>query len=133
MTKLYNLTELKQRRRNLRKNQPSPETLVWNVIRNRQISGCKFKRQYSIGTFIVDFYCPEIKLAIEIDGDNHYLQGVAIKDHSRQIYLEKFGIAFLRFTNLEVSSNLEGVAEVIGQFIAELKTSPNPLLSKERV
>ena len=128
-TKLYNLTDLKQKRRDLRKNQPSPELLVWNAIRNRQIGGYKFKRQYSIGSFILDFYCAEMKLAIEIDGDSHYEQGAPTKDHYRQASIEKLGVKFLRFTNLEVTSNLEGIVEAIEAQLPH----PNPLLSKERV
>ena len=132
MTLLYNLTEVKQKRRGLRKNQPAPETLVWNTIRNRQISDFKFKRQFSIGHFIVDFYCPELKLAIEIDGDSRYVQEAIIKDRERQDYLEKFGIKFLRFTNLDVMTNLEGVIETVQRSIHDLKPHPSPLLSKER-
>ncbi len=121
MTILYNTTELKQRRRNLRKSQPTPETLVWNLLRNRQISGYKFRRQYSVGPFVVDFYCPECKLAIEIDGDSHYGPAAVIKDRNRQDYMEKLGIKFLRFTNLEVSTNLEGVTEAIESSMINLR------------
>lgn len=124
MTKLYNLIELKQKRRDLRRNQPSPETVMWNIVRSRQIRGYKFKRQFSVGPFILDFFCPELKLAIEIDGDSHYEPEAKTKDRRRQDYLEKFGIKLLRFTNLEVSKNLEGILETIESFINGLETSP---------
>lgn len=109
MTQLYNITEFKDRRRELRKNSPSPEILLWNKIRNRQISGLKFKRQYSIDHFIIDFFCPELKLAIEIDGDSHFEREAIPKDRARQTALERLGIRFLRFTNLDISTNLEGL------------------------
>lgn len=126
MTQLYNLTELKYKRRSLRKNPPSPEILVWHKLRNRQVGGCKFKRQYSIDNFILDFFCPELKLAVEIDGDSHYQIEAVTKDRARQSSLEKLGIKFLRFTNLEASSNIEAVIDVIESFIRDLKTSPRP-------
>jgi len=126
MTTLYNLTALKGRRRNLRRNSPSPETLVWNMVRNRQIEGYKFRRQYSIGRFVVDFFCPEMKLAIEIDGDTHYQPGRPDKDAARQKYLSGLGISFLRLTNLDVTTNLEGVREKI----VKSTTSPNLSLAR---
>lgn len=108
----------------MRRNQPSPETLIWGKIRNRQIGRWKFKRQYSIGLFIVDFFCPELKLAIEIDGDSHYEPEAIMKDRARQAVLEALGVVFLRFTNLEVSSNLGGVVEAIENYLHDFKTSP---------
>jgi len=117
MTKLYNLEILKSRRRVLRRNPPSPEIIVWNTVRNRQIDGCKFKRQYSVGRFVIDFFCPELKLAVEIDGDTHYKESEQEKDRHRQQYLEKLGIKFLRFTNQDINENLNGVVERIREYI----------------
>ena len=134
MTKLYNLQSLKQRRRYLRKNQTFPETLVWNVIRSRQINGFKFKRQYSIGSFIVDFFCPELRLAIEIDGDTHYQAGATQKDQEREHYLKSFGVKFLRFTNYQFRSLFQPGWSISSNLSADQTniTSPQPLLIKER-
>ncbi len=74
-----------------------------------QLNGCKFRRQYSIGKFIVDFYCPEAKLAIEIDGDTHFTQELRPYDTARQKYIESKGIHFLRFTNKDITENIDGV------------------------
>jgi len=117
MTKLYNLEILKSRRRVLRRNPPSPEIIVWNTVRNRQIDGCKFKRQYSVGRFVIDFSVPNLKLAVEIDGDTHYKESEQEKDRHRQQYLEKLGIKFLRFTNQDINENLNGVVERIREYI----------------
>ena len=68
---MYNDQIQKLRRRELRKNQTEAEKLLWNKIRNRQLNNFKFYRQYSAGPYILDFFCPEIRLAIELDGEEH--------------------------------------------------------------
>jgi very-short-patch-repair endonuclease len=109
MTRLFNRTAEKEKRRALRNNMPEPERCIWNRLRARQINGHKFRRQYSIGKYIVDFYCPEAKLAVEIDGDSHFSDEQGLRDVSRQKYIESKGIHFLRFTNTDIIENLEGV------------------------
>jgi very-short-patch-repair endonuclease len=84
MTELYNKTSEKEKRRSLRNNMPPAEKIVWEKLRNRQIEGCKFRRQYSIDRFVIDFYAPELKLAIEIDGDSHFQDGAQVYDYCRQ-------------------------------------------------
>jgi len=71
MSKHYNKSSEKGKRRKLRQNQTNAEELVWRYLRNRHIPGYKFKRQYSIDHFVIDFYCAELKLAVEIDGASH--------------------------------------------------------------
>jgi very-short-patch-repair endonuclease len=71
MEYLYNTKETKTIRRNLRKRQTLAEGLLWNLIRNKKCNGLKFFRQYSVGNFVLDFYCPKIRLGIEIDGGQH--------------------------------------------------------------
>ena len=71
MTKHYNKKTEKEKRRTLRKEQTYTEKIFWMQLRNRQILGYKFRRQYSIDHFVIDFYCPELKLAVELDGDVH--------------------------------------------------------------
>jgi len=109
---------LKQRKY-LRQNSTISENIIWQKLRNRQIGGFKFKRQYSIGKFIVDFYCDEIKLIIEIDGDVHAYQEE--QDKKRQIFLENRGLRIVRYTNYEVRDNLTGVLEDILRKCEELK------------
>ena len=97
----------------LRKNQTDAERILWNVLHNRQICGAKFRRQYSIGNYILDFYSPEYKLGIEADGGQHYVDDVKQQDESRTKELAKMGIQVLRFSNLDILNNIEGVCEAI--------------------
>ena len=83
--------------------------------------GFKFRRQYGIDAFVVDFYCPSIKLAIEIDGDIHLSSDVNANDLVRQQYLEQFGISFLRFSNEEILENIESVLDIIEGKLREFK------------
>ena len=105
MTKHFNKTSEKEKRRILRKDQTFCEKILWRYLRDRQLLGCKFRRQYSIDQFVIDFYSPEIKFAIELDGDVHNNPDQKEYDVKRQEYLETFGITFLRITNHELMSN----------------------------
>jgi very-short-patch-repair endonuclease len=95
-----------------------PEIILWSKLKTRQMAGCKFRRQYSVGPFVLDFYCPEKKLAIEVDGSSHFGEGAEVYDGERQSYIEQFGIRFLRFTNSDVRNNLY---EVLGKILEKLK------------
>jgi very-short-patch-repair endonuclease len=121
MTKLFNKTSEKLKRRQLRSNMTKAEALIWQKLRCKQIENCKFRNQYSVERFVLDFYSPEIKLAIEIDGESHFQEGAAHYDKERQIFIESAGIKFLRFTNNQVYENLNGVLETIAQEIRELR------------
>ena len=83
------------------------------------MKGFRFNRQCPIVQYIVDFYCKELKLAIEIDGISHDVPGIAKNDAVRQQKLESFGIHFLRFAEQEVHSSLEGVLQMIEAWIKE--------------
>lgn len=120
MTELYNLSIYKQRRRDLRKRMTPAEGILWSRIRNRYL-GYKFKRQFSIGKYILDFYSPELKLAIEIDGGDHYEQNKIIKDEQRTRYLNGIGIIVKRYTNLDIKNNLDSVLEELKLFCDGLK------------
>lgn len=120
MTKHYNKIELKETRRHLRKNQTYTEKIVWMYLRNRQMDGNKFRRQYSVDQFVIDFYCPKPKLAIEIDGSVHDEPGQKEYDIKRQKYIETFGIKFLRLTNEEIDGNPNKAFQKIENFIKEL-------------
>ncbi len=102
---------MKKRRKKLRKESPQAEALLWAQLRNKRLYGYKFRRQYSVGNYIVDFYCPKLKLAIEVDGPSHI--GREEYDYQRQKYIEQFGIRFLRFRNEDVYENMRGVIERI--------------------
>ncbi len=111
--KLYNLKATKENRRDLRKNQTDAERLLWNKLRNKQFYELKFFRQYGIGQYIADFYCPKVKLAIELDGGQHFKEDGIVYDKKRGNYFIEFGIRTIRFSNLDVLKNLEGVLEKI--------------------
>jgi very-short-patch-repair endonuclease len=134
MTKLYNRTSEKFKRQKLRTEMTEAEKRLWQHIRNRQLENCKFRRQYSVAAFAIDFYSPEIKLALEVDGDSHFVDGAVEYDAERQEFIESARINFLRFTNEEVYHNLDGVLEVIVEGIKSLRTSgvlpPQPPLAK---
>jgi very-short-patch-repair endonuclease len=132
MRKHFNRLEEKENRRRLRGDQTSAEALVWLYLRNRQIKNTKFRRQYSVDKYIIDFYSPELKLAVEIDGDVHNIPEQQVHDAVRQNYLEKYGIRFLRITNEELFGNPNKAFERIETTILDLTSPLPPLLKKER-
>lgn len=118
MSYIYNQRRQKDLRRELRKDQSSVERLLWSRLRNRQLLDFKFRRQYGIGAFVVDYCCPDCKLVIEADGDSHYLTEAVVKrDMERQKYIEDLGFIVLRFTNKEIIDNIDGVLEVILRYL----------------
>jgi len=108
---------LKEKARKLRNNSTFTEILLWNYVKRKQMKGYDFHRQRPIDNYIIDFFCNELYLAIEIDGESHY--GNESKDERRQKKLEKLGVQFLRFDDLEVVHNLEGVLKRIEKWIDE--------------
>jgi very-short-patch-repair endonuclease len=126
MTELYNQTSQREKRRSLRNDMPPAEKIVWSVLKGRQLEGCKFRRQYSIDVFVIDFYAPELKLAIEIDGDSHFQDGAQAYDAQREAFLKSKGTYFLRFTNQQVYNNLEDVTDAIAQTIFDLRKITSP-------
>ncbi|MBW4642032.1 MAG: endonuclease domain-containing protein [Goleter apudmare HA4340-LM2] len=126
MTKLYNKTSELEKRRTLRNDSTPAETKIWAKLRGRQVENCKFRRQYSIGAFVVDFYVPELKLAIEIDGDSHFQPDAIEYDKERQLFLATKGICVVRFTNEQVYQQLDEVVEAIAQTIYQLRQSTPP-------
>ena len=119
MTKLYNRQQEKEKRRELRQNQTIAERNMWSQLRGRKLLGLKFKRQFSIDKYIIDFYCPEYKIAIELDGNVHDLEDVKNYDAKRQQYLEDYGIHFIRITNDEYLGNSNKAFEKIERRIKE--------------
>ena len=103
-----NLLELA---RKLRQDMTPAEQILWRKLRNRRFQDWKFRRQHIIGQFIADFYCPQIQLLIELDGETHI--GREEHDHERQDALEAMGVTVLRFWNPEVYDEKEAVLEMI--------------------
>lgn len=124
MTVFYNKTKNLTKRILLRRFQTPQEAILWSKIRNNKL-GFKIKRQYSVGPYVLDFYCPTKKLAIEIDGSQH----IEDKEYDieRSEYLSVFNIRVIRFWNSEVNTDVD---DVMSKITNELH---NPLLNKERV
>jgi very-short-patch-repair endonuclease len=123
MAKVFNRTSEKGRRKQFRNAMPDAEVILWSRLKNKQLAGTKFRRQFSIGKYIVDFYCAEKKLAIELDGESHFVEGAQEKDEARQKWIEQFGIRFLRFNNDDVRKNLYGVLDAIEEKIRSVDPS----------
>jgi len=103
----------------LRKNMPSAEIILWSRLRCKQILGHKFRRQFSVGPYVIDFYCPALKLAIEVDGESH-TRSRQEYDTNRQQDIESYGVRFLRFTNADVYEDLDGVLAKVHETIEVL-------------
>ena len=105
-----NKSSTKERRRELRKNQTKVEKELWLKIRNRQL-GVKFRRQYNIDYYIVDFYCHELRLIIELDGYIHGEEGNIKKDKRRENYLKNKGYSIIRYRNEQVKYEMESILQ----------------------
>ena len=119
MNEFFNRESETGRRRQLRGSMPDAEVILWSRLRGRQLLGCKFRRQYSVGSYVIDLFSPEIKLGIELDGDSHFQPGVPEYDQKRQQFIESFGIRIVRILNTEIYENLDGVLELIGREVLE--------------
>ena len=124
--KIHNLPHLKTFRKQLRHNLTPAEATLWNMLKNKQLKGRKFRRQHSVGNYILDFYCPSEKLAIELDGEGHFQATQEEYDYERNLFLSTFGIKVLRFENKEVFENPEKVLAAIEQEFGWYNTSPVP-------
>ena len=109
--------KLKELARQLRNNSTFAEVLLWNVLKNKQIKGYDFHRQKPILNYILDFFCLELYLAIEVDGISHDNEERMIKDSKRQNEIEALGISFLRFSDEDIKTQLEGVVKEIERYI----------------
>ena len=102
-------------RRELRNNSTPEEAVLWTQIKSRKIKGYKWRRQHPIGEYILDFYCPEAKLCIELDGAAHFSYSWAREDNIRTSFLNSKGIKVIRFENRLIWDNIDGVIEIIEQ------------------
>ena len=113
--------------RKLRKDQTDAEHKLWSILRNRQLSGVKFRRQFPIGRYILDFYSPEYKLGIEADGGQHYEDKGKKQDALRTTGLAKHGVEIIRFSDSDILNNIDGVYEMIQRVMKNKKrNSPSP-------
>jgi very-short-patch-repair endonuclease len=126
MTEFFNRKDEAPRRRELRNAMPKAEVVLWSRLKGRQLLGCKFRRQYGVGPFVIDFYSPEIKLGIELDGDSHFAEGKREYDRKRQAFIESFGIRIIRFLNVDIYDNLDGVLEAIAREVLEKRAEKQP-------
>jgi len=131
MTTKKGVTKLLPIKRQLRSNQTRAEQLLWAKLRSNQIHGLKFRRQHGIGSYIVDFFCPERNLVIEVDGDVHATATQSTRDKQRETYLRSLNVQVIRFNNDDVFNNLNGILEDLAQRLFRDSTSPFPLLTKE--
>ena len=120
--------DLVEKAKELRKNSTYSERVLWKYLRRKQIKDYDFDRQKPIDKYIVDFFCNELMLAIEVDGDSHNEKQEY--DKKRQDTLEELGVCFLRFDGNEVIKNTEGVLQVILDWIEE-NEEPTPSPSQE--
>jgi len=128
--KIYYDRKLKVLSRNLRNNSTLSELLLWNQLKARKMRGYQFMRQKPIGDYIVDFYCSKLKLVIEIDGESHGQK--TAKDIVRQQKLESLGLSVLRFYDLDVKRNIDGVLKAIECWIEEFEQPPlSPFIKGE--
>ena len=125
---LNNRPELKPNRKNLRNNLTPAEAALWKLLKSKQLEKRKFRRQHSVGNYILDFYCHSLKLAIEVDGSIHNLNEVKQNDEVRQKQLEQSGLTFLRFSNDEIKLKADQVIQHLGAYLKEKATpSSHPL------
>jgi very-short-patch-repair endonuclease len=114
--------KLKQIARTLRNNMTLSEILLWQEIKGKKLNGYDFHRQKPIDDYVVDFYCPKLRLVIEIDGDSH--DGKENADFIRQKKLESMGLTVLRLWDSDVKDNVDGVVQQLKEWIETKRAHP---------
>jgi very-short-patch-repair endonuclease len=112
-TILHNKEHVLEKRKELRSHSTSAEAVLWRSIKNRQLEGRRFRRQFSVGNYILDFYCPEEKLAVELDGADHFTVEGLYYDEKRENFLNQKGIRVIRIENKHVFKLHDMVLEYI--------------------
>jgi very-short-patch-repair endonuclease len=120
-----------ERARQLRAKPTQAEALLWSKLRKRQLGGFRFRRQHIIHAYIVDFYCPEAKLVIEIDGAVH--EGQVEYDQDRETKLVEMGYKVVRFTNVDVTKEIKIVLVDIYNACMEKSSKPGKMITKEKI
>ena len=129
-----NLIDQKTLRQSLRNNATAPEAILWMALKSKQMEGLKFRRQFGLGPYVLDFYCPEIRLCIELDGEIHTTYEQSQYDDMRARFIESNNIKVLRFENSVVYHNMEAIREAIRKhkvmweegFLKADQTTPTP-------
>ena len=114
----------RSRAQQLRRNATQPEQLLWSILRARRLGGLKFRRQHPIEPYVVDFYCAEANLVVELDGESH--EGRQEYDQHRESFLSNMGLTIIRVTNDQVLDNSDGVAEGILRAAGGRRRRPLP-------
>ena len=109
----HNEASQKQLRQSLRNNATSAEAILWRALKGKQVDGLKFRRQFGVGPYVLDFYCPELRLGIELDGGVHQTSYTHEYDEMRTRFLKENRIRVLRFDNEVVYNNIQGIIEAI--------------------
>jgi very-short-patch-repair endonuclease len=120
--KIFNPKRTKAKRKYLRNNMTKTEVILWSKLKGRQLANIKFRRQHGIGKYVVDFYAPEYKLIVEVDGESHYTIQGQQHDYEKNNYLENFDLKIIRFTNDEVKNHLDGVLEMIKETLESIRS-----------
>ncbi len=115
--------KLKILARNLRNNSTKAEILLWHYLKGKQIKGYDFHRQKPVDNYILDFFCPNLMLGIELDGYSHNFDEIVEKDMKKELKMKELGIAILRFDDSEVMDDMDNVLRVIEGFIDEYEKS----------
>jgi len=119
--KIFNPKKTKGQRKYLRNNMTKAEVILWSKLKGRQLHGYKFRRQHGIGNYVIDFYCPELNLAVEVDGESHFTRSDALHDKKRASFLANNQILVQRFTNAEVKQNIDGVVKELSALLKHLE------------
>ncbi|MEI6857016.1 DUF559 domain-containing protein [Psychrilyobacter sp.] len=114
---IFNLKKAKILKSKIKKGPTTEEKQIWDHIKERKLYNLKFQKQYEMGRYTANFYCPEIEFAIQIDNDKHTKKFEKIRDE----YLYSIGVTYLRFTSSEINSNLEEILEKIEIAVSDLK------------
>ena len=117
MCALFNPRDSLDKRRELRLNATPMECVLWPLLQGKQRLGHKFRRQFGVGPYILDFYCTQMRLCIELDGESHQTQEAKQHDQRRDQYLKDLGIHTLRFPNDQVRNHLDEVIKKIDAFL----------------
>ena len=126
MCALFNPQDSHDKRRELRHNATPTERTLWTHLQGRQRLSYKFRRQFGIGPYILDFYCTQLRLCIEVDGESHLTEEARKHDQRRNEYLRGLGIHTMRFPNDQVRNNWDQVIQSIDSFLIAHSKSSNP-------
>lgn len=123
--KIYNLRKTRKLRQNLRRESLPPERILWKYIRDNRL-GYKFRRQHGIGNFVVDFFCPSLKLIVEVDGQIHGETAISKRDKLKEGFFENLNLRLKRYTASQINHELSVVLEDLKMFCNELVNHPLP-------